>query len=98
MGTMKKTKRTLTSTIITGGTGVLILFAAPGFAQSVPADAKASEAIRPFQINIPEAALTDLRKRVLATRWPDKETVADQSQGLQLSTMQALANYWATKY
>src|SRR5260221_5503014 len=99
METIKKNKRTLTSTIITGGTGALILLMAPGFAQNTPkTSAQTPEAVRPFQINIPETALTDLRKRVLATRWPDKETVADQSQGVQLSTMQALANYWATAY
>jgi pimeloyl-ACP methyl ester carboxylesterase len=55
-------------------------------------------AIRPFHINIPESALADLRQRVLATRWPDKETVMDASQGVQLATMQKLARYWATDY
>ncbi|MDB4904929.1 MAG: Microsomal epoxide hydrolase [Mucilaginibacter sp.] len=100
METIKKNKCTLlTNTIITGGTGALILLTAPGFAQNSPkASAQTLEAIRPFHINIPEAALTDLRKRVLATRWPEKETVADQSQGVQLSTIKALANYWATAY
>ena len=56
------------------------------------------EAIRPFTVNIPEEALADLRRRIKATRWPDKETVADQSQGVQLATMQKLARYWATDY
>jgi hypothetical protein len=46
--------------------------------------------IRPFQVNIPEAALADLRQRVLATRWPDKETVNDQSQGVQLAKLQGV--------
>jgi pimeloyl-ACP methyl ester carboxylesterase len=55
-------------------------------------------ATRPFHINIPEAALLDLRQRVLATRWPERETVADRSQGVQLATMQALARYWGTEY
>ncbi len=55
-------------------------------------------ATRPFHINIPEAALVDLRQRVLATRWPEKETVADQSQGVQFATIQKLARYWATDY
>ncbi len=54
--------------------------------------------IRPFHLNMPEAALVDLRHRILATNWPDKETVADQAQGVQLATMQALARYWATDY
>jgi Epoxide hydrolase N terminus len=48
-------------------------------------------AVRPFRINVPEAALVDLRRRIAATRWPDKETVADQSQGMQLATIHELA-------
>ena len=55
-------------------------------------------AIRPFQVNTPEAELTDLRNRINATRWPERETVTDASQGVQLATMQALARYWATEY
>jgi pimeloyl-ACP methyl ester carboxylesterase len=55
-------------------------------------------AIRPFTIEIPEAELEALRSRVAATRWPDKETVADQSQGVQLETIQALARYWERDY
>jgi pimeloyl-ACP methyl ester carboxylesterase len=55
-------------------------------------------AIRPFQVKIPEADLTELRGRVTATRWPERETVPDQSQGVQLETMQRLAHYWATEY
>src|SRR3954452_7560764 len=55
-------------------------------------------AIRPFTIDVPEAELEDLRTRIAATRWPDKETVDDASQGVQLATMQALARYWATEY
>ena len=55
-------------------------------------------AIRPFRINVPEEDLADLRRRIAATRWPEKETVADQSQGVQLATMQALARYWGTEY
>ena len=55
-------------------------------------------AIRPFTIETPEADLEALRARIAATRWPEKETVADQSQGVQLATIQALARYWATEY
>ena len=55
-------------------------------------------AIRPFHVNVPEAELTDLRRRIKATRWPERETVGDQSQGVQLATMQKLARYWATEY
>ena len=55
-------------------------------------------AIRPFRVNVAEAELTELRRRVNATRWPERETVTDTSQGVQLATMQALARYWATDY
>jgi pimeloyl-ACP methyl ester carboxylesterase len=55
-------------------------------------------AIRPFTIETPEADLDDLRARIAATRWPEKEPVEDQSQGVQLATMQALARYWATEH
>jgi pimeloyl-ACP methyl ester carboxylesterase len=54
--------------------------------------------IRPFKVNIPEAELTDLRRRINATKWPERETVTDTSQGVQLATIQALARYWATTY
>jgi hypothetical protein len=54
--------------------------------------------IRPFQVNIPETELIELRRRINATRWPDRETVTDSSQGVQLATMQKLARYWATDY
>jgi pimeloyl-ACP methyl ester carboxylesterase len=56
------------------------------------------EAIRPFHVDIPQAALDDLRHRVEATRWPDRETVSDATQGVQLATMQKLAGYWAKEY
>src|SRR6185436_359120 len=52
-------------------------------------------AIRPFHVNIPEAELTALRKRINATKWPEREPVTDASQGVQLATMQKLARYWA---
>src|SRR5215203_5896315 len=55
-------------------------------------------AIRPFTIETPEADLDDLRARIAATRWPEKETVEDFSQGVQLATMQKLARYWAEEY
>jgi pimeloyl-ACP methyl ester carboxylesterase len=55
-------------------------------------------AIRPFRIEVPEAALADLKRRIAATRWPSKETVTDDAQGVQLATVQALARYWATEY
>jgi pimeloyl-ACP methyl ester carboxylesterase len=66
------------------------------FAETKPAGG--AEAIRPFSVHFPDAALTDLKRRVEATRWPDKEIVGDQSQGVQLATVQKLARYWATDY
>jgi pimeloyl-ACP methyl ester carboxylesterase len=60
--------------------------------------ARAADAIRPFHISVPNSALLDLRRRIAATRWPDKETVADQSQGAQLSRLQELVQYWGTRY
>ena len=90
------------------------LFAARGDAQSVAAGdtptaagglasvksgaAVEDETIRPFHIHFPEEALVDLRQRIAAMRWPDKETVADASQGVQLATMQKLAQYWGSDY
>jgi pimeloyl-ACP methyl ester carboxylesterase len=54
--------------------------------------------IRPFQVEIPEEKIDDLRRRIAATRWPSKELVDDRSQGVQLETLQALANYWTKDY
>jgi pimeloyl-ACP methyl ester carboxylesterase len=54
--------------------------------------------IRPFQVNVPEAELTELRRRINATRWPERELVNDISQGVQLATIQKLVRYWATDY
>ena len=58
----------------------------------------ATTEIRPFRVNVPEEALNDLRRRVAATRWPDRETVNDRSQGVQLEKFQKLVGYWATEY
>ena len=55
-------------------------------------------AVRPFRVSVPEEALADLRRRIEATVWPERETVADTSQGVPLATMQELARYWATEY
>jgi len=55
-------------------------------------------AIRPFHVNVPETELTELRRRINATKWPERETVTDATQGVQLATTQALARYWATEY
>ena len=55
-------------------------------------------AIRPFRVNVPEAELAELRRRIKATKWPSKELVSDASQGVQLATIQRLADYWANRY
>jgi pimeloyl-ACP methyl ester carboxylesterase len=55
-------------------------------------------AVRPFQVSFPEAELTELRRRIVATRWPERETVADDSQGVPLATIQKLARHWGTDY
>jgi pimeloyl-ACP methyl ester carboxylesterase len=60
--------------------------------------ATGSDAIHQFHVSVPKSELTEMRKRINATRWPERETVADQSQGVQLTTIQALAHYWATDY
>jgi pimeloyl-ACP methyl ester carboxylesterase len=63
-----------------------------------PSYSTETTAIRPFHINVPEVKLVELRRRIAATRWPEQETVADQSQGVQLATIRELARYWATDY
>ena len=57
-----------------------------------------SNAIRPFHVDVPDEALTELRRRIDATRWPTRELVTDRSQGVQLATMQELCRYWTTEY
>src|SRR5215218_6679060 len=54
--------------------------------------------VRPFHVDIPDEALQDLRRRIAATNWPEKETVGDQSQGVPLAMMQKLAGHWMTDY
>jgi hypothetical protein len=65
---------------------------------SSTAAAAESTAIRPFRVDIPEAAIADLRQRLAATRWPDKETVTDQSQGVQVARLRDLVEYWSIDY
>src|SRR5580704_17311672 len=55
-------------------------------------------AIRPFRVNVPQEQIVDLRRRIAAANWPERETVADATQGVQLATIQKLARYWATDY
>ena len=67
-------------------------------ARCIPASAAGDAAIRPSQVHVPEAALVDLRRRIADTRWPDKETVTDRSQGNQLGKLQEIVRYWGTDY
>ena len=79
----------------------LITSAAAGAANLVPASADkafSADAIRSFNVNFSEEVLADLRQRLLATRWPDKETVTDDSQGVPLSMIKELTRYWANEY
>jgi len=93
---MKKSKRIFAIIIVAIA---FLMRGIIGTAQTAPsAKPVADESIRPFQIHVPEVQLTDLRQRILTTKWPECETVKDESQGVQLATMQALARYWATEY
>ena len=93
---MKSIKKLLATVLVAGA---MLMQNASADAQSGPSVNEISnESIRPFRAHIPQASLDDLRRRIVATNWPDRETVSDGSQGVQLATMQALAHYWATKY
>jgi pimeloyl-ACP methyl ester carboxylesterase len=88
-----------------GGWSLVLLAAGPALKEMTmtstlmqPPRAPVSDAIRPFQFHTSDEALDDLRRRIEATRWPERETVTDFSQGVQLATMQKLARYWATEY
>jgi len=65
---------------------------------STQATTEEATEVRPFHVEVPEEELDDLRRRIAATRWPERETVADESQGVQLATMQKLVRYWGTEY
>jgi len=80
--------------------GFLASAAAAGAASLVPAAARAAPqgAIRPFHVEVPDEQLVDLRRRIAATRWPDRETVDDRSQGIQLAKIQELMRYWGSDY
>jgi pimeloyl-ACP methyl ester carboxylesterase len=67
-------------------------------AQTTATQRGSEPAVRPFHLNVPEAELTELRRRINATKWPERETVTDASQGVQLATIQQLARYWGTDY
>ena len=76
----------------------LFVFVPPVVGQPATNPAADDGLIRPFTVRVPQAALDDLRRRIVATRWPDKETVSDRSQGVQLAKIQELARYWSTDY
>jgi len=82
------------------GTAAMTIAAAGAFSllpgNPAAATATADDRVRPFHVNVPEEQLLDLRRRVKSTRWPDKETVTDPSQGVQLATLQQLVRYWQT--
>ena len=99
------TWRTFLVAVAAAGAFGLVLLAAPCDAQTatekettVAQRETTTAAVRPFHINIPEEALVDLRRRIAATRWPDRETVNDRSQGVQLAKIQELVRYWGTDY
>src|SRR5215469_15998440 len=81
---------------------VLAASAAVAASRFIPTQAHAAatptDAIRPFKVSFQEAELDELRKRIKATRWPERETVSDDSQGVPLAMVQELAGYWATDY
>src|SRR5262249_34977084 len=78
--------------------GVFPVRRATAMAEGAQQTGSDATAIRPFQVDVPEAELTELRRRIAATRLPSRELVDDRSQGVQLATIQELARYWATEY
>src|SRR5262245_14159025 len=92
---MKKTENIIAGTVITG---TMALQATLSDAQVLNPQTDASQAIRPFKIQVSNAELSDLKKRLGATRWPDRELVKDETQGVQFATMQSLVKYWAESY
>ena len=107
-------RRGFLATLAAAGAFGVVLLAAPSYAQTIPrVNAQASainllpamlrvategNTVRPFRINVPEDALVDLRRRIAETRWPERETVTDQSQGVHLAKIQPLVRYWGTDY
>jgi pimeloyl-ACP methyl ester carboxylesterase len=94
MKTIKFNKISLVSFLTAGAFMVF----GTGFSQKKQTTSTDTESIRPFQYHAAQADLDNLKKRILATNWPEKETVQDASQGVQLETMKALAKYWARTY
>jgi pimeloyl-ACP methyl ester carboxylesterase len=92
---MKTKTSVIAGTIITGA---LTLQSTVSDAQNGSSTNNPTEQILPFHIHFSDADLADLKQRISATKWPDREIVKDETQGVQLATMQKLAKYWATKY
>ncbi len=92
-------KKAFLTAILLGGS---ILAATQSMYAQGPGDktvqVKVDESIRPLHINIPEAQIADLKARIRNTKWPDRELVSNETQGVELATMKSLADYWATKY
>jgi hypothetical protein len=80
-------------TMTTSDTDTVVAAVAPATGQAAE-----DRSIRTFQFRASDEALADLRRRIAATKWPERETVTDATQGVQLATIQALARYWATEY
>jgi pimeloyl-ACP methyl ester carboxylesterase len=90
----------LAGTAAVGAVGLASSLSSRAFASSIGVSAAATESdvVRPFRIEFPESALVDLRQRIGAMRWPERETVTDDSQGVPLAAMRQIARYWATEY
>ena len=97
-GELTSRRRFLTAPAAAEVLGGFAALAVPGDALAEAPPVKSAAAVRPFHVSIPEEALADLRRRIAATRWPERETAEDASQGVQLATMQKLVRYWGTDY
>ena len=87
--------------LLAAAAGPPVLLGCPGRSDAMTGAAVPSTdstAIRPFSVNVPQAELTEMRRRINVTRWPDRETVADDSQGVRLALLQEVSSYWASEY
>lgn len=100
MSELTFTRRTVVAGTVAAGAAGLLPGTVAVAAQpaAVPAASAGSNAIRPFRYSAPQAELVDLRRRINATRWPERETVTDQSQGVQLARIRPLVEYWGKSY
>jgi len=95
-------KRVLTLVAMLAGGTIAMTYTsvepAQAQAQAKRAESHSAEAIKPFQVHVPDETLADLKRRIAAARWPTRELVGDRSQGVQLATLRELARYWASDY